>query len=105
MLARVGGTCCKISMDTEGHVEVRQSGKTEVTVQTASEAARLGTLSRRRRGHVLEADTSRVLFDMAKLKRNVADSFMYHGTGNRNRMELEREVKENIFPKFVHVNF
>ena len=32
------------------------------------------------------------MFDMTKLKKNMADSFMYHGTAARNKRDLELEV-------------
>ena len=97
-MTRVGGACCKITMDSDGFVEVVRTGKTEVSVHPASDSnmARLGTLSRGKKRHMLETDLPRVLFDMTKLKRSVADSMMYHGNGSRNRMELEREVNLSV---------
>ena len=98
VMSRLGGQCCRIQMDSEGFVDVRRTGKTEVNVMSAlaatSHTTRLGTMGRRKPvegPQVLEADQSLLMFDMAKLKRNVADSFMYHGTGNRNKRELELE--------------
>jgi len=98
VMSRLGGQCCRIQMDSEGFVDVRRTGKTEVNVMSAlaatSHTTRLGTMGRRKPvegPQVLEADQALLMFDMAKLKRNVADSFMYHGTGNRNKRELELE--------------
>ena len=81
-------------MDSEGFVEVTRTGRTEVSVQSALSLQRPtsqpGTLPRRRPGRLSE-DQSLLMFDMTKLKRNMADSFMYHGAASRNRRELELE--------------
>ena len=82
-------------MDSEGFVEVTRTGRTEVSVQSALSLQRPvshphSTLPRRRPGRLSE-DQSLLMFDMTKLKRNMADSFMYHGAAVRNRRELELE--------------
>ena len=82
-------------MDSEGFVEVTRTGRTEVSVQSALSLQRPtshphSTLPRRRPGRLSE-DQSLLMFDMTKLKRNMADSFMYHGAASRNRRELELE--------------
>ena len=86
-------------MDSEGFVEVTRTGRSEVSVQSALSVRRAasqpGTLPRRRpgpgSGH-LQPDQSLLMFDMTKLKKNMADSFMYHGTAARNKRDLELEV-------------
>ena len=98
IISRLGDQCCRIQMDSEGFVEVTRTGRTEVSVQSAlgvrRPAPQPGTLPRRRPGPGcgrLGEDQSLLMFDMTKLKRNMADSFMYHGAASRNRRELELE--------------
>ena len=43
--------------------------------------------------HHLRRDQSLVVFDMEKLRKDTAESFMYHGAGHKNRKELELKVK------------
>ena len=88
-------------MDSEGFVEVTRTGRTEVSVQSAlsvrrtASASQPGTLPRRRQGpgsgRLGSEGQSLLMFDMTKLKRNMADSFMYHGAASRNKRELELE--------------
>ena len=96
-MARLGGQVCRVQMDNEGFVQVKKTGKTEVFVQSAVSVSRRwgDTLGRRRAGHHLDTDKSYVLFDMEKLKRNMAESFMY-GT-SRNKRELELEVSLDVW--------
>ena len=101
LFSRLGTQCCRIQMDSEGFVEVTRTGRTEVSVQSAlsvrrtASASQPGTLPRRRpgpgSGRLSSEGQSLLMFDMTKLKRNMADSFMYHGAASRNRRELELE--------------
>ena len=97
VMARLGGQVCRVQMDNEGFVQVKKTGKTEVFVQSAVSVSRRwgDTLGRRRAGHHLDTDKNYVLFDMEKLKRNMAESFMY-GT-SRNKRELELEVSLDVW--------
>lgn len=89
VMARLGGQICRVQMDSEGFVQVKRTGKTEVYVKSAvSVSRRWGDTLGRRRGHHLDIDKSTVLFDMEKLKRNMAESFMC-GTNKKRELELE----------------
>ena len=94
VMGRLGtGPVSRIMMDSQGFVQTKRTGKTEVFVQSAvSVSKRWGdTLGRRRAVHQLETDQASVIFDMEKLKRNMAESLMY-GTNRKNKRDLELEV-------------
>ena len=94
VMARLGGQICRVQMDSEGLVQVKRTGKTEVYVKSAvSVSRRWGDTLGRRRGHHLDIDKSTVLFDMEKLKRNMAESFM---CGTNKKRELELEVSGSV---------
>ena len=89
-----GGPVCRIMMDSEGFVQAKRTGKTEVFLQSAVSVSRRwgDTLGRRRAAHQVDTDKTTVMFDMEKLKRNMADSLMY-GTNRRSKRDLELEVR------------
>ena len=82
---------CKIRMDDEGNVLIKQTGKTEVSVLAAvdtgdrRQADRLG----RNQGHLLETDRTVALFDMNKFQRMLVDSIRQ---GRRDKREMELQV-------------
>ena len=88
-----GGPVSRIMMDSEGFVQAKRTGKTEVFVQSAMSVSRRwgDTLGRRRAAHQLDTDKTTVMFDMEQLKRNMAESLMY-GTNRRTKRDLELEV-------------
>ena len=87
-----GGPVCRVMMDSEGFVQAKRTGKTEVAVQSAVSVSRRwgDTLGRRRAVHQLDTDQTSVMFDMERLKRNMAESLMY-GTNRKNKRDLELE--------------
>ena len=96
VLARLGGgPVCRIMMDSEGFVQAKRPGKTEVFVQSAVSVSRRwgDTLGRRRAAHQVDTEKSTVMFDMEKLKRNMAESLMY-ATNRKTKRDLELEVRE-----------
>ena len=82
---------CKIRMDDDGNVLIKQTGKTEVSVLTAVDTGDRRQADRlcRNQGHLLETDRTVTLFDMNKFQMMMADNIRQ---GRRDKREMQLQV-------------
>ena len=96
---RICFKACKIRMDDDGNVQIKRTGKTEVSVLGALETGdrRQADMISRSQGLGLETDRTVSLFDMEMFQRSLADCLRQgQGQSSRDMREIELQVSKSL---------